>query len=127
MVEILSRVITNTSHYDQSVAQRSQGLVAWEVLVHQDERQDLPTASTQYAIQKALEDPIAFAASYNPDILYWDEAMKAHDRDKLIEAVGIELDGDEKMGNYEPIPICDVPQKHKADRHGMVNASQTMH
>ena len=107
------RVITNTPRYDQSVTQRSQGLVAWEVLVDQDEREDLPTASTQYAIQKTLEDPIAFAASCNPDILYWDQAMKAHDRDKFIEAVGIELDGHEKMGNYEPIPIRNLPKGTK--------------
>ena len=107
------RVIPNTSRYDQSVTQRGQGLVAWEVLMDQDKREDLPTASTQYAIQKALEDPIAFAASYNPDILYWDQAMKAHERDKSIEAVGIELDGHEKMGNYEPIPISNVPKGTK--------------
>ena len=107
------RVITNTSRYDQSVTQRSQGLVAWEVLIDQDKREDLPTASTKYAIQKALEDPIAFPASYNPDILYWDQAMKAHDRDKFIEAVGIELDGHEKMGNNEPIPIGNVPKGTK--------------
>ena len=106
-------VITNTSRYNQSVMQRSQGLVAWEALMDQDERDDLPMASTQYAIQKALEDPIAFAASHNPDILYWDQAMKSHDRDKFIEAVGIELDGHEKMGNYEPIPLGDVPKGTK--------------
>ena len=87
--------------------------MTWEVLVDQDEREDVPTASSQYAIQKALEDPIAFAASCNPDILYWDQAMKAHDRDKFIEAVGIELDGHEKMGNYEPIPICNLPKGTK--------------
>ena len=79
----------------------------------QDKREDVPTASSQYAIQKALEDPIAFAASSNPDILYWDQAMKAHDRDKFIEAVGIELDGHEKMGNYQPIPISKVPEGTK--------------
>ena len=95
------------------MTQRSQGLVAWEVLVDQDEREDAPTASTQYAIQEALEDPIAFAASCNPDILYWDQAMKAQNRDKFIEAVGIELDGHEKMGNYEPIPICNLPKGTK--------------
>ena len=89
------RVVTNTPRYDQSMMQRSQGLVAWEVLMDQDKREDVPTASSQYAIQKALEDPIAFAASCNPDILYWDHAMKAPDRDKFIEAVGIELDGHE--------------------------------
>ena len=107
------QVITNTPRYDQSVMQRSQGLVAWEVLVDQDEREDVPTASTQYAIQKTLEDPIVFTASCNPDILYWDQAMKAHDRDKFIEAVGIELDDHEKMGNYEPIPIRNLPKGTK--------------
>ena len=70
-------------------------------------------AATQYAIQKALENPIAFAASDNPDILYWDQAMKAHDQDKFIEAVRIELDGHEKMGNYEHIPINKVPKGTK--------------
>ena len=107
------RVVTNTPRYDQSMIQRSQGLVAWEVLMDQDEREDVPTASSQYAIQKALEDPIAFAASCNPDILYWDQAMKAHDRDKFIEAVDKELDGHEKMGNYKPIPISDLPKGTK--------------
>ena len=84
--------------------------MAWEVLVDQDEREDVPTASSQYAMQKALEDPIVFAASSNPDILYWDQAMRAHDRDKFIEAVGVELDGHEKMGNYEPIPLSEIPK-----------------
>ena len=70
-------------------------------------------AATQYAIQKALENPIAFAASYNPDILYWDQSMKAHDWDKFIEVVGIELDAHERMGNYEPIPIDKVPKGTK--------------
>ena len=85
----------------------------WEVLMDQDKREDMLTVSSQYAIQKALEDPIAFAASCNPDILYSDQAMKAPDRDKFIEAVGIKLDGHEKMGNYKPIPICDLPKGTK--------------
>ena len=93
--------------------QRNQGLVAWEVLVGQDEREDVPTASSQYALQKAFEDPIAFAASSNPDILYWDQAMKASDRDKFLEAVDIELDGHERMGNYVPVPLSDLPRGTK--------------
>ena len=79
----------------------------------QDEREDIPTASTQYTIQKALEDPITFTASSKADILYWDQAMKAHDRDQFIEAVGVELDGHEKMGNYKPIPISKLPKGTK--------------
>ena len=39
--------------------------------------------------------------------------MKAHDRDKFIEAVRIELDSHEKMGNYEPLPINKVPKGTK--------------
>ena len=107
------RVIRNTTRYEQSISQQSQGLIAWEVLLDQDEQEDVPTAATKYAIQKALENPIAFAASDNPDILYWDQAMKAHDRDKFIEAVRIDLDGHERMGNYEPIPMDKVPKGTK--------------
>ena len=107
------RVVKNTPRYKQSIFQRSQGLIAWEVLLDQDEQEDVPTAATQYAIQKSLKNPIAFTASDNPDILYWDQAMKAHDRAKFIEAVGIELDGHERMGNYEPIPLSKVPKGTK--------------
>ena len=117
------QVITNTPRYDQSMTQRSQGLVAWEVLVDQDKREDMPTASTQYAIQKALEDPIFFAASCNPDIFYWDQAMKAHDRDKFVEAVGIELEGHENW-QLRAHPNTQSPKRHETDRHGMVDAVQ---
>ena len=89
--------------------QRNQGLIAWEVLLNQDNREDIPTAESQYAIQKDMENPMAFAATDNPDILYWDKAMKAHDWDKFIKAVQIELDGHKKMGNYEHISLNEVP------------------
>ena len=56
---------------------------------------------------------MAFAVIDNPDILYWDQVMKAHDHDKFIEAVKIELDGHEKMGNYEPIPLDKLPKGTK--------------
>ena len=104
-----SRIIRNIPRYDQSINQRNQGLVAWEVLLDQDDREDVPTAESRYAIQKSMETPMAFAATDNPDILYWDQAMKAHDRDKFIEAVRIDLDGHKKMGNYKPIPLNKVP------------------
>ena len=107
------RIVKNTPRYEQSINQRDQGLVAWEVLLDQDNREGIPTAESQYVIQKAMENPMAFTATDNPDILYWDQAMKAHDRDKFIEAVCIELDGHEKMGNYEPIPLNKVPKGTK--------------
>ena len=101
--------------------------MAWEVLADQEEGEDVTIASSQYSIHEALEDPIAFAASSNPDILYWDQVMKAHDRDKFIEAVGVELDGQEKMGNKEPILLREIPKRHETHRHGMVNAAQEAH
>ena len=107
------RTIRNTPRYEQSITQRDQGLVAWEVLLNQDEHEQVPMAASQYKIQKSLENPLAFAASDNPDILYWDQAMKAPNRAKFIEAVGTELDGHEKMGNYEPVPMSQVPKGTK--------------
>ena len=107
------RVIRNTPRYDHSVNQRNQGLVAWEVLLDQDDWEDVPTAASQYAIQKTQDNPMAFAAVGNPDILYWDQAMKAPDRDKFIEAVGTELEGHERMGNYVPISLDQLPEGTK--------------
>ena len=107
------RTIRNTPRYEQSITQRDQGLVTWEVLLDQDEHEQVPTAASQYRIQKALENPLAFTAADNPDILYWDQAMKAPDRAKFVEAVVTELDGHEKMGNYEPVPLSQVPKGTK--------------
>ena len=107
------RMVRITPRYEQSITQRDQGLVAWEVLLDQDEQEQVLTAASQYKIQKSLENPLVFAASDNPDILYWDQAMKAPDRDKFVEAVGAELDGHEKMGNYEPVPLEQVSKGTK--------------
>ena len=71
-----SRVVHNTPWYEQSITQRDQGLVAWEVLLDQDDQERIPMAASQYKIQKSLENPLVFTASGNPDILYWDQAMK---------------------------------------------------
>ena len=48
--------------------------MAWELLIDQDEQEDRPTAATQFSTQRALEDPIAFTATTNADILYWDKS-----------------------------------------------------
>ena len=106
-------VIRNTPCYDQSMSLCDQGIVAWELHIDQDEQEDQPTAATQFATQRALEDTIAFATTTNPDILYWDQAMKAHDHDKFLKADSVELDGHERMGNYKPIPIDKVPNGTK--------------
>ena len=39
------RVIKNTSRYDQSMSLRDQGIVAWELLIDQDEQEAQPHSS----------------------------------------------------------------------------------
>ena len=39
------RVIKNTPRYDQSISLHDQGIVAWELLIDQDEQEDQPTAA----------------------------------------------------------------------------------
>ena len=51
----------------------------WEVLISQDETEDIPTAQRQYKIQKHIQEPMAYVASANQDIMYLHEAMKAPD------------------------------------------------
>ena len=46
------RVVHNTPWYEQSVTQRNQGLIAWEVLLDLDEQERVPTAASQYKLQK---------------------------------------------------------------------------
>ena len=50
------RIIRNMPCYDQSINQHNQGLVAWEVLLDQDDREDIPMAESQYAIQKSMDN-----------------------------------------------------------------------
>ena len=66
-------------------------------------------AIDDYAIQESMSDPIALAATNNPDVLYLHEAMRAHDRDKFIEAMQKEIRDHEKRGHWEYVPIEDVP------------------
>ena len=85
------RVVRNTAHYSEGLEQQEQGIVTWEVLISQDETQDLPTAQRQYEIQKGMQEPVVYAASMNPDIMYLHEAMKAPDRDQFKRAMDKEL------------------------------------
>ena len=45
------RAVRPTMRYQQSLAQREQGIVAWEMLVDQDEQETIPTAKQQYDLQ----------------------------------------------------------------------------
>ena len=57
-----------------------------------------------FEIQEAMNDPIAFAATSNPDTLYYHEALKAPDRDNFIQAMQKEVQDHEDREHWELIP-----------------------
>ena len=54
-------------------------------------------------------DLLAYAVSNDPDTLTYHEAMKAQDRDKFIESMATELEGQLAMGVLEPMRRSKVP------------------
>jgi hypothetical protein len=63
-----------------------------------------------YEIQSAMEDPIAFAASSNPDTMYLHQALRAPDKAEFIKAMRKEAMDHEARGHWELIPKSKVPE-----------------
>jgi hypothetical protein len=68
-----------TRRWAESLAQQEEGIVSlyvsWEVF-----------HDGGYQVHDDMEDPIAFAASSNPDIMYLDQAMKEPDSQQFKKA-----------------------------------------
>ena len=94
----------NTACYLEGLEQRGQGIVAWEVVISQDEMEDLPMAQRQYEIQKGMQEPVVYAASANPDIMYLHEVMKVPDRDQFKKAMDKELQDHIAHRHWEVVP-----------------------
>jgi hypothetical protein len=62
-----------------------------------------------YQIQDEMEDPIAFAASANPDIMYYDQAMKAPDSKQFEQAMLDEVQTHTDLGNWEIVHKDEIP------------------
>jgi histone deacetylase 1/2 len=63
-----------------------------------------------FEIQESLSDPIAFAASSNPDTMYLHEALQAPDRKQFIEAMQREIKDHEELKHWELVPRSTVPR-----------------
>ena len=63
-----------------------------------------------FEIQEAMSDPITFAATLNPDILYYHEALQAPDRDNFIQAMQKEVQDHEDKQHWELMPWSEVPE-----------------
>lgn len=78
------RTVKPTQRWTESLEQQRQGLVAlyvsWEVF-----------NDGGYEIQEQLTDPIAFAASNNPDIMYVEQALKEPDAPQFRAAMEAEV------------------------------------
>ena len=67
----------------------------------------------EYNEQEQMSDPIAYKASTNPDILYYHQAMQAHDEDAfqqtIIDEVNAHIDG----RHWELVDKRDIPEGTK--------------
>ena len=60
--------------------------------------------------QEEMEDPVGFAASSNPDIMYLDQAMKAPDSAEFKKALDDEIDSHSDNEHWEVIRRDQVPK-----------------
>ena len=64
-----------------------------------------------FEIQEAMNNPIAFTATSNPDTLYYHEALQALDRDNFIQAMQKEVQDHEEREHWELIPQSEVSER----------------
>ena len=92
-----------TKRWEESQQQQKDGLVAlhvsWE-LYHDG----------GYQIEEELDDPIACLASSNPDTMYLQQAMKAPDKEKFVEAMDIEIKAHEDNEHWLLRKRSDIPK-----------------
>jgi hypothetical protein len=100
------RISKPTTRWAESMTQQQQGIVslhvAWEVF-----------HDGGYDIQDDMEDPIAFTASTNPDIMYLDQALKEPDSKQFQQAMLDEVQSHTDNGHWEVIWIWQVPEGEK--------------
>ena len=63
--------------------------------------------------ERLLLDLIAFAASNDPDTLYYHQAMKEPDREEFIRAIVTEINGHVEGEHWELVNKRDVPKGTK--------------
>ena len=96
---------------EESRQQCEQGIVAWEVLYDQDDKEMKPTQNAQFILQGRLSNPIA--ASVDPDILYYHQAMKEPDHEQIRKSVLKEIRDHETNQHWEVIPKQNIPPNAK--------------
>jgi hypothetical protein len=62
-----------------------------------------------YRIQDDKRDPVAFVSATNEDIMYYDQAMRAPDKQNVIEAIVKEVNDHITSKHWILIPRSQVP------------------
>ena len=70
---------------------------------------DVYHGADEYEIQREMADPIAFAASSDPDVMYLHEAMKQPDKKEFLKAMVDEVTTHTERGHWKIIKISEVP------------------
>ena len=89
---------------EESTQECEQGLVAWEVLYDQDDVEMKPTQNDQFILQGRLSNPIAFAASADPDIMYYYQVMKEPDHEQFKRSVLTEIHNHKTNQHWKSYP-----------------------
>ena len=103
-----SRNIQRTQQMEESTQQHEQGIVAWEVLYDQDEVETKLTQNDQFILQRRLSNPITFAASADPNIMYYPQAMNEPDHEQFRQSVQKEIEDHEMNRHWEVISKQDM-------------------
>ena len=104
------RVVKDSARYTQSVQQREENLVAWEVLTDNDDSLSQYPQQEEWDIQQAMQDPIAFATNSDPDTMYMHQAMKQPDKKEFLQAMDKEINDHVAKGHWKLIPKAKVPK-----------------
>ena len=91
-----------TQRWTESQEQQEEGLVSlhvsWEVF-----------HDGGYDIQDDMDDPIAFVASKNPDMMYLDQALAEPDGDEFRKAMHSEVESHTELGHWKIRSRSEVP------------------
>jgi hypothetical protein len=71
---------------------------------------DVYDGKEESVVQRAMEDPIAFAASSDPDIMHLNQAMKQPDKKQFVSAMKGEIDSHTKNKHWIIVPRSSVPR-----------------
>ena len=61
-----------------------------------------------YNIQDDMEDPLAYLAIYDPDTMYFDQAMKEPDRQEFLNAAIREVNSHRDLKHWKLLPLKDA-------------------